>query len=1728
MSVQLFAKLQGSEEYVNLSLFDAEPVKLSLSVTSIQDPLAATSVFSRTFRVPHNSINGPYFKGAFNVNSTDYDAGVKSDAYILDNGQLFTTGNIRLTNIFNNSKDGSVEYEILFTGETSDFGAKIGGGFLNELDFTEYNHERTLVNIQKSWDLDLFAGDLVYGLIEWGYTYDKNNRPNIPTLSNGFEKSFTSSANPLDNSQWKPQFRAKAIWDKVFSNVGYTYDSDFLNSELFKKMYVITENKAEAVGANNSGAEARVAYTSYKYVGNTYPLEFQTEIVDNGNNYDPSTSIYTCPATGTYTATIRLEVGIGPNNPSQTFSIGGSISAYDVDTNQTIAQVGFYNSVGAQTLNATINFGANAGKKIGFRIYSTCTYQSGCTNNSTELRIYSGSLVIATQSNIFSINSIMPNNVRTIDFMRSIINRFRLVFVPSKEKANHFTITPWKDWILQGEAIDWTNKVNGNIDGKSAPIFYTQNRFNIFKDQEDSDYLNYDYQLQYKQTFGQLNLDSANELITGTKTYQDQFAAAPLAPIGFKEGDTQAPKFVIPHIAKDTGASQDAATGSPIVGKREAVQPKLRLVFYNGTRTAPLTWYTKDYSGGPVAFTKYPLMSQYSEFPVTASTFDLCWANVPPYWDTEISELGTGKTSNTNFSVYWKSWYDTTFDPYSRIIEAEIQLDYSDLINFKFNNYVFIQDSWYFVNEIKDYIVGQNSLCKVQLIKVGNNIGITLPLVVENKLTEISLCKAATACDAYCCKPYTGAQSNTYWIDGVDLNEASTIYINNGGTQYAPSGIYSDGMTAAELNGFGAIASRPDISACDCTPTTHEHTAEKVTTAPCDLYCQTNPTVVVYSTASTFIDSTYLYLDAALTTPAPSGYYAIVGASSALQIGENGQVLVTLSLADCNCITYYPHEVCYSTTLCDACCCYSSPLTIWTDSAALSTSTLIWNDNAGVTPSAVGYYKESSSEVARVNVAGVIAAIDTCFSCAACDSGPVQVTYGIGGSEPGYTSTVTLEKSFDNITWIEVGTLTFTAGGDVQDIVGLEEGVYVRATFTSTVNGGSLYSYYYVNGQTVFYNINDTPGSKTIYSTGAITSTNSYKLSGYVSGGTPAPVSDEIVVVGNFTQYKAANFPGAGGGLFGGIAELYTNGIIDPQFNVGQGGFTYTPYGGTAYITGVATTQYFVYVCGYFDKYKGVSQPVGIAKLDYNGAIDATFKTNIGTALGTGQFMNDILVYQNKVYLAGSFTTFNGSTANNIVRLNLDGTRDTSFTSPFPAGTDIKKIYGYNNQIYVLLQGYASAVRLNMNGSIDTTFIKTVDSIATGTTATFYNNTIYVGIGYNYTTYTDATIKAFDAISGSPITGAGGFAIPTFYDNSTGRFAKVSSIAVDSSGLWVGGKFDQADPAAQPIYNRANLAKFNLDGTINTSFVSNMTMNTTTPTSEVNQLLVDSTGLYVAGQFNRVNGSGAVPSRDLVKVNKTTGVIDTSFATGYSFTPLEGAAQYDMAFRPIPLNLIPINVYTSYNSACQAYCGTPNHVVYLNNTTLNNSTILYQDSTGYLPVTQGWYSDGISIVYVLANDGVITDRPSAALCNCNPLNQYTLNYSPDSACLSCSSGASAVGWIAEPNWGSATLVYGDSSGSTFVTPGFYNSNLGTINQVGTNGVVIGQSDCVNCNLNPNCAEYHIVNYGSQTINYSYVDCNGFYHSGTLYAGTQIVTQCTELQNFSATGSTWQVTSTYYC
>jgi uncharacterized delta-60 repeat protein len=147
----------------------------------------------------------------------------------------------------------------------------------------------------------------------------------------------------------------------------------------------------------------------------------------------------------------------------------------------------------------------------------------------------------------------------------------------------------------------------------------------------------------------------------------------------------------------------------------------------------------------------------------------------------------------------------------------------------------------------------------------------------------------------------------------------------------------------------------------------------------------------------------------------------------------------------------------------------------------------------------------------------------------------------------------------------------------------------------------------------------------------------------------------DLYCVGQFTSYS--------GVTFNKIVKL--NGVtasIDNSFNPGIG------------FTGAATTSVEVdnngdiIVGGIFSAYSGVTVPgdgqqggTNFIKLHPDGSIDQNFLTNIGTGFSTRPKFK--VSPENKIYCVSnsSTTTFNGNNINGIIKLNNDGTIDTTF-----------------------------------------------------------------------------------------------------------------------------------------------------------------------------------------------------------------------------------------------------------------------------------------------------------------------------------------------------------------------------------------------------------------------------------------------------------------------------------
>ncbi len=786
-----------------IELYETQPIKLTLSIEDVTSA-DATSVFSRTFKVPATRTNNIFFKNAFAIDGTDFDVTIKKPAQILVDGAEFRTGHVRLQKIYINGDLDKIDYELLFLGETRDFSSAIGELTMCQLTLTDFQWKDAEGNVyldygvgssdnavakytevidqnvlETSWNAypggygsptaydpttgipptsaQLTAGhidgDLLFPLIDHGNSYDNNDALAQLTISGkGMPESFCDSnaqGDGLDVSRFKPMFRSKRIWDQIFENAGYTYESNFLTSPTFKQMYVSAFGNTENIGFTSSQSTSGV---------------FEAFSTGNGDN-DVNSYLY-CP-------------GITFNHPN--FNIGitdtGSQSggsSFDSTGASSIAagSVAYYNftagaQVDAQQENSDNNYtpidsrvvlclvdsvGGNIDRVLATGNWATNGMWSSLSFDSRQLS--AGNQIGA--SDIFQVfiesyngtQSSGPSEVGTaywhcqaapgtynpvrdldceyqqIDFIKDVITQFRLVMQPSTTTPNHFIIEPWQDFIGSGDVYDWSGKLIREKDFLVEPLFNTQAAQIEFTHAEDADFINKFHQDNSKHAYGWLKFDSANELLKGKREIKVKgIAPTPIDQIP-QGGSHLDPEFIIPQIFDTDGV--DSANNE----KRVAIKPKTRFLFYNGKQEIQNTHFWWFLASNLTAYRYYPLVSSFQWWPVqniagdpaatppvpSLSTLSLDFANDIKYYLDPAPGQEYFETPNTLFNNYWGRYISSLYNKFSRKITAYFTLNNVDLQNLTFDDVIFIDGKYYRPEKIIDVQIGSRTAVKCELI----------------------------------------------------------------------------------------------------------------------------------------------------------------------------------------------------------------------------------------------------------------------------------------------------------------------------------------------------------------------------------------------------------------------------------------------------------------------------------------------------------------------------------------------------------------------------------------------------------------------------------------------------------------------------------------------------------------------------------------------------------------------------------------------------------------------------------------------------------------------------------------------------------------------------------------------------------------------------------------------------------------------------------------------------
>lgn len=762
-----------------LDLYEEQPIKLTFN---IEDILEATpkSEFSRQFRVPATDTNYEFFKTAFEVIGVDFNPGVKVSARILLDGDEFKQGELRLQNVYRNDVTGKIDYECVFLGRTKSFASVIGKKHIGELDWSDYNFLFDVTNITASWqaypegnDADaLNDGDVIFPLVDFGNTYNGTTTEQTrialdhPSADGG---SIEKSNHPLSFNRFKPMVRIREIVKRIFEQSGFTVSGQFFESNNdVRKMYLSAWGDDDSITtpvANSNLAKFFAANPTSLITDqlSNYNVNYPNFEFDYGNNLFQTQDIlgtppgqffsgYTIPLNGVYeydnVATFKF---VHPENTSDLITVthtapSGDITSYrfsfgpgtggcagvgsqmDVFKEVNGGGYGFVASICGSEVFSNPNPGGLEIFFYEFTVADTFSLPAATAGQtiipwrmsnspgdfSLTATLDGESYLEVTQAvGELNIASMFNTKHKCIDFLKDVFKMFRLVLIPNPDNPTDFEIIPWQQYIGSGEVKDWTNKVDNGKDLVIRPLILDQTDELILTMAEDEDVYNNNNQTVFDESFGTRRLDSVYDILEGETTIETKVAPTPASQIEGYESDSNWEDFTIPQIhALDSDGAET---------KHEPIKPKPRILYYTGLRNIGTSrWYLQDSNlNPPEAKSNVPVVSFSNQMPQGGPNNrnllferETTWVGAPsPYHPITGQDL---------YGLYWSNYVGLIYNKDARRVTTYVVLDEVDIVNFRYNDVIYVAGVYYYVEKIYDAPLGQNSNVKVDLITLKN------------------------------------------------------------------------------------------------------------------------------------------------------------------------------------------------------------------------------------------------------------------------------------------------------------------------------------------------------------------------------------------------------------------------------------------------------------------------------------------------------------------------------------------------------------------------------------------------------------------------------------------------------------------------------------------------------------------------------------------------------------------------------------------------------------------------------------------------------------------------------------------------------------------------------------------------------------------------------------------------------------------------------------------------
>jgi hypothetical protein len=593
---------------------------------------------------------------------------------------------------------------------------------------SEYNHIWGYSAIANSWSNYVIKNGNPYTNFSGGnptgegYVY--------PLIDNGLSTIVNNVAAELEYELEKSMYPAiyiKQIVDKIFSEAGYRYQSNFFDSVIFKKLIMpftggtftatesIVNDKTFIVknSTNRTYTTTGVAVSDIKkYLFDTIVQDTATPSVDLAND---KIDINTATAgfsifnfSGDIVITNTTGEALPPINVILVFDVehhrGGTrfkASHHEFNT-RILALLGggfVVRNINFNSPEFDLNFGDDVFINLSWRVESSpfslpasiisITLNSNCTFRSSPSSKY-------TEGNTMDITSTLPKEIKQKDFLTWILRAFNLYAIPDTIDANKLIIEP-RDEFYTNDVVDITNNLDTSSELLVTPMGVLDFRDLVLKYKEDKDEYNTKYQELFGEVYSTKKFTVQNDFLTQTNTVQIGFSPSPLANSnGYHDR-------IFTKIRKLDPNSQNS----------ELPSYNIRMLIYGGLVATSQGWRLKTRLDGTVRFdVDFPYAGMLDN--TLTPTFDLGFAQ------PKAINYGIGNMIYTNgnlFNRYWKKTIEEITDKDSKIIKGKFRLNEVEFSELSFRKIYLLDKQYYRLYSVK-HNLNSNNLVDLELLKL--------------------------------------------------------------------------------------------------------------------------------------------------------------------------------------------------------------------------------------------------------------------------------------------------------------------------------------------------------------------------------------------------------------------------------------------------------------------------------------------------------------------------------------------------------------------------------------------------------------------------------------------------------------------------------------------------------------------------------------------------------------------------------------------------------------------------------------------------------------------------------------------------------------------------------------------------------------------------------------------------------------------------------------------------